>query len=353
MRLDESTLSFVGGEPPTAWQLPFSALAGSSVARRGTSIELAGWIAGSYGEFSIPVDGIEGGTAEELFERLARGTGTEPVRRPRRRAVWLLVALSALGIAAALVIVLVGSSSSSSSSSASATAAGRSATESRGLVLGDLPPGWGIDNPSTAPLGGLLSNGGGSSTKAEKAAYRTVVGEYQTCMGVTDAADRVFGRAGVTPLLQVSSKPIAALASNAYLEAGTVTQRYASPADVAKDLAQLRSPKFPGCFSEALGRLIMESTSASAITASYQITPQSLPSSLGVFTAGANVLVQVSDGAGSTVPAEIGVTVLVHAPYEQTLYTFSSPGAFPVVLRDRLVAILSGRLVGAGAAAAV
>ena len=353
LRVDDRTLSVVGGEPPTAWQLPFSALAGASVARRAASIELAGWLAGSYAELSIPVEGVEGGRADELFERLARATGSaaaRPPRQRRRRAAWLIVALSALGIAATLLIVLLGSSTGGSGSSGQ-SAAERSATRSRGLVLGDLPSGWGLDNPATAPLSGLLSTSGGSSTKAERAAYATVVAEYQRCMGLSDASDRVFGKAGVTPLLQVSSKPFATITSSAYLEAGTVTQLYSSPADVAKDLTQLRSASFPGCFAESLGRLIMESSSPSAITASYQITPQTLPSSLGAFTAGANVLVQLSDGAGSTVPAEIGVTAIVHAPYEQTLYTFSTPGSFPTALRDRLVSILAGRLVGAAGSA--
>ena len=151
---------------------------------------------------------------------------------------------------------------------------------------------------------------------------------------------------GGLPVGNLSSTSL--LQTTQLVEAGSVTQLYASGADVAADLTQISSPRFPGCFAEATGRLLEISTSG-APSATYPISAQVLPRSLGVYTAGADVELPIQ---GSSSPIEVGVSVLIAAPYEQTLYTYASSGAFDPILRAQLVSTLAGRLVGGSSAGA-
>jgi hypothetical protein len=354
LRLDERAMTFQGGDPPVAWQVPASAMEGASVRRRTEAIELAGWLAGGYSLITIPVSAISGGAPDDVIERFeSYGASRAPQRRDRSKRGWVLAGIAAAGIAAVVVIVVL--QSSSTSAPPHATAAQRQETSAKNLTVKDLPSGWAEDDPATAPLGSLLStSSGGSETKAQKRSQDEVISEYQACMGLTNAGDRVFGAAGVQPLFQVGGLPIGDLSSTSLLqptrlvEAGSVTQLYASDADVADDLRQITSPRFPGCFAEATGRLLEISASA-APSASYPTSVQVLPRSLGVYTAGANVELPIQ---GSSSPIEIGVSVLIAAPYEQTLYTYASSGAFDPSLRAQLVSTLAGRLVSGSSAGA-
>lgn len=247
--------------------------------------------------------------------------------------------------------ILLGSlaTSSSSSSKHPLSPSERRATETKNLVLADLPPGWQRDDPSLAPLGGFLSSGSsGKQSASEKHASNVVVGEFQSCMGLTNAQDRTFGAAGVKPAYEVAGSPLGFSSTDQELEVGSATQRYASNANVAADLVQLRSPKFPSCFAEALGRLVEIGADPSLATADLAVTNQQVPSSLGVYAAGSNVELKVE---GSSTPIEIGVTEIIHAPYEQTLFTYSAPGSFSPALRAQLVSILAGRLAVTGSSA--
>jgi hypothetical protein len=348
LRLDDAALTLSGGQPPVAWQVPASATEGLASRRRADRIELTGWIAGGYGMLTIPL-GVQQESAEAIMARLEGfGARVATTRPPRRRWPWVLGIVVVAGIAGLVTGLVV--SSSSTSPAAKVTAEQRGETMAKNLVLSDLPSGWQRDDPSVAPLGGLLSvSSSGKESATEKHASSVVIGEFQSCMGLTNAQDRTFGAAGVQPIYQIGGAPLGLVSTNQELEVGSATQLYASDADVEADLTQLRSPKFPACFAEALGRLLEISVDPSMATASLQESTQSLPASLGTYTAGSNVELPVK---GSSAPIEIGVTEIIHAPYEQTLFTYSAPGTFSPALRAQLVSILAGRLVGSGGAAA-
>jgi len=350
LRLDDESMTFHGGQPPAAWQIPYSALRGTSLRRRGDDLELSGWIAGSFGSITIPLGTLEGGTEEELAELLGRASGV--ITEHRRRSP---VALGLLGVAAVLLVVagliaLLGHSSSPTGSAA-ASSSSRAATAERNMVLHDLPSGWAVDSTATSPIGGLLSSGSsGAASASAKASFDAVAAAYESCVGVSHAADRIFGAAGVTPAQQLASSPLGSAGIDSFAEAGSVTQRYTSSADVRRDLAQIRSPRFADCFAEAIGRLMLGGGST-AVAQSLPTTTETLPSSLGVYATGSDVTLSLPSGAGGTVPVDLGVSVLVHGNYEQTLYTFASPTTFDPTLRDQLVSTLAGRLLGAGASA--
>ena len=347
LRLDATALTLSGGEPLVAWEVPATATQGLTARRLAEHVEVAGWIAGGYSVLSIPLEGATA-DAEEMLRCLeAFGASVGSRRVSRRRWPWMLgVVLVAALLGGTVGLIL---SSSSSSNKHQLAAAERHDTMTKNLVITDLPSSWQRDNPSLAPLGGFLTPGtSGKQSARQKHASALVVTEFQSCMGLTNASDRTFGAAGVKPAYEVGGSPLGLFSPSQELEVGSATQRYSSNADVAADLVQLRSPKFPSCFAEALGRLVEIGVDPSLATSDLTVTTQQLASSLGVYAAGSNVLLTVK---GSTGPIEIGVTEIIHAPYEQTLFTYSTPGTFSPALRAQLVSILAGRLAATGASA--
>ncbi len=345
--VDAAGLSLSGGTPVAAWQIPHQAMAGTTLERRGRELVLGTWVSGSHLRLLLDPVRLEGGSPEELEGLLAGFEGRTPRRvSGRRRTGWLVAGLGAVLLAVALILVLVFSSGDPAPSATTISGAARTETQTRNLVVVDLPSGWSEDATSTAPLAGLMgiTTSHSSTPSAEdKAATKAVVARYESCMGTTDSTDRVFGTAGVKPALQLPSAPFGQIGNGVFLEVGTTTQRYASEDQVRADLVQLRSKKFAPCFAAALGRLAAGHGMDTAVTTSGQ----SLPSALGVYTTGANVTFSLDDGAGGGTPVELGVTLLVQGPYEETLLTFSSPGAFPSALRTQLVSTLAARLGGA------
>jgi len=133
--------------------------------------------------------------------------------------------------------------------------------------------------------------------------------------------------------------------STAVTEVGTVTQRYASPADVAADRRQISQARFPTCFAEAIGRLATANGDVIKATEDLPVVRQEFRQPLGVLVTGANVTIPMAGLAGTST-AQLGITVLLTGSYEQTLYTFAVPGSFPERLRQQVVGELSARLAG-------
>ena len=344
--IDEGGLSLSGGSPIAAWQIPYQALSGTTLERQRLQVVLGAWVSGAHLRLLFDPVRLKGGSLEELEAMLAGFDGRAPRGvRSKRPKGWLVAGLGAVLVALALALTLVFSSSGSTPTPPTISGAERAATQARNLVVVDLPSGWSADSPSTAPLAGLMGINAGTTapTAADKSASKAIEAKYEACMGTTDASDRVFGHAGVKPALQLPSEPIGLVAHGSFFEVGTATQRYASESQVSDDLVQLRSKKFPACFAAALGRLASGAKPTDAVTT----TEQQLPRTLGVFTTGANVLIKIPDGSGGATPAELGVTLLVQGEYEQTLFTFATPGTFPATLRNQLVATLAARLGGA------
>jgi hypothetical protein len=348
VQISDVGLTLVGGDPRTAWQIPFAALHEPRCRAHRDEVELAGWVAGTLLMISFPAGAVVGASPEEIDRRLAIATGRsvqgDAARpRPRRRRRWLLLVVGVLALAGAgalLVAPLVRDHAHRSA------VADRAAASAMNLRARDLPSGWAADQRSTSPLGGFLSTGGsGHETPAQKKVRSIVIAEYQRCMRIPDSRDRVFGAAGVTPPVEVGGLPFAMVQSTALTEIGTVTQRYASTADVAADQRQIASPRFPTCFAEALGRFATAGTDPAKAKADLPVERQSLHQPLGALVTGATVTIPVTGATGPST-AQLGVTVLVSGHFEQTLYTLAMPGSFPAELRQQVVGELAARLAG-------
>ena len=344
------SIGLVGGRPPTALQLPVTALRHLSCRRRRGHLELRGLLGDAGFHLVVAESSLRGGSALDLAELLGLSLPQGRAGRDRRGLGLVLMGLGMvlIGAGVALIASLGASSSPSASPSSPAVASRHRAVQqaaSKNLVVGDVPAGWVRDDPSTSPLANLIGSTPSSTpTPAEKQAYRRVVDEFQRCMGVRDAKDRIFGKAGVQPLGQAPSAIYGiGGADGGIIEVGGVTQRYATDAQVAADLKQIKQPSFPGCFAATMGRLLVGSDPSSQPTAPT-VEAVSQPALLGAYATRATAQVQLDDGAGGTVPVQLGVTVLVRAPYEATLYTFSTPGAFPAATADAITSRLAARL---------
>ena len=345
LRVNPSGITLLGGEPPTAWQIPFAAVSEPRCRAHRDELEVAGWVAGTLLMITFPVAAAEGIGAEGVDALLARSCGrldeSPSDRRPRRR--WVLLAIAVVALAGAAAVMASQLVTDHARRSAAADRVAAAAMNLRGR---DLPSGWAPDHLSTSPLGGFLQTGGsGTQTAAQKRVSAIVIAGYQHCMGISNARDRVFGAAGITPPVEVGGIPYAMVQSAAVTEVGTVTQRYASASDVAADRVQISSSAFPTCFAEALGRLATAGGDEAKARASLPVSRQVLRQPLGATVTGADVTIPV---AGLTGPssAQLGITVLLSGNFEQTLYTLAMPGTFPTDLRQQLVGELSARLSG-------
>lgn len=335
------TLDLFGGEPPAAWQIPLAAIRGVSLSSRRSTIEVAGWVAGSHVRLRFEHGALTTGTSDELASILSvtSPTSTKGRQGATRRWWWALAAAVSVLIAGAGVWLTVrGTDQANSQARASARAQARSVD----LSGRQLPVDFEVDDPSTSPLAGLLGTEPASTpTAADRRDTRSIEVRYRSCLGVTNATDREFGRAGVVPLVDVPSLPFGRIgASGDIEEVGSVTQRYASVAEVDADKRQMSLPRFPACFAAALARFVAGTPSAPVAS-----TAQHLTQPFGAWATGGTATVQVADLNG-TMPVQIGVSVLLVGRDEQYLYTFASAGHFPASLRNHLVAEQGPRLAG-------
>ena len=356
LQIDGGGLSLLGGEPPTAWQIPFSTIRELRCRAHREVLEIAGWVAGTLVMITFPLGALGDITPEQLDARLAAATGRRDAvtlssgpPRPRRFR-WVLLVIGIVALLGATTLIVAQLLRSHARSSARAD---RAAAAAMNLRAADLPAGWSADDPATSPLGGFLSTGGsGHQTAAEKQVSAAAIGGYQRCMGISHRDDRIFGAAGVFPPVEVGGLPYGRLQGTALTEAGTVTQRYRSAADVAADKVQISSPRVPTCFAEAIGRMASAAGDPTKATARLPVARQVLHQPLGAYVTGANVIIPIGGLTGSST-AQLGITVLLSGNFEQTLYTLATPGTFSSILRQQLIGTLAARLGGVvGAASA-
>jgi hypothetical protein len=258
--------------------------------------------------------------------------------------VALVIVLVAI-VVGVIVAALIGTSKSTPKSS-SPNAQASALAASKNLRQSDVPSSWGQDSPTTSPLSGLLGTGAATKqTAQEKKIYDEVVSEFQQCMGESSAKDRIFGAAGVLPEAQRASVPYGTVIGSNLIEVGSVTQIYASTADVHADLVQMKSAKFSSCFAQTMGRFVVVGSDPTQVTATPPVVVETPRYALGAYVAGASATLQYPTTTG-TVPMEIGTSIVISGRYEQTIYTFASPGVFPAALRQQIESVLAARLVG-------
>jgi len=85
LRIDEAGITQLGGEPQTAWQIPWSACRDVRTARTGTVALVALSLGALRYRWEVPDDGIPGG-ARALVDLLRVVAGAKPMTRGLRGA---------------------------------------------------------------------------------------------------------------------------------------------------------------------------------------------------------------------------------------------------------------------------
>jgi hypothetical protein len=237
---DDAGLTQLAGEPAVAWQTPWAELGNLQLIRFARGIALFAtangvrycWRSREVGEY-------------EAWRTIVLEHGGTVARHRRRAGAFAL----------AVVVLLAGLAGGFGSWLYSRTSATKELADAKSinLTMKDLPTGWfvttsslldylfppygQVDTSTTTPVKPLPA----SSEFARAAAL------FQSCVGVSNARDRVFGASGQQPDYQVSSR---VFSSPAYggIQVASTSQYYKTTTMVDHDVAEMSRPKFGSCF---------------------------------------------------------------------------------------------------------
>ena len=245
---DEHGLTQLVGEPPVAWQTPWSELSNVHLVRFARAMALFAtadgvrysWRTTNRADFDV--------IADVLAQHGAR------VVRRRRRA----------GIYAAVLVVLlasvaggIGAYFSKGSTSTNII----NETKAVNLSVRDLRSGWGpsseslLSNLFSTPNKVITSTTVTTTPPATTSTWSRISALFQSCIGVSAAKDRMYGAAGQQPDYQVSS-PVFSASTNGGEEVASAAQYYRTTTMVRKDTAEMTKAKFGACFAQTNAALL-------------------------------------------------------------------------------------------------
>ncbi|MDE3064103.1 MAG: hypothetical protein KGJ36_00340 [Acidobacteriota bacterium] len=246
---DDAALTQLRGVPDAAWQTPWGELGSLHLVRHSRGMALfataAGvrycWRTSDLGDY-------------EAWREVVLAHGGTVARRPRRAGVVVVVGAVLLASFAGGIAALVSGPSAGSHELAAARAVN--------LRLDDLPGGWSVTSASflgalAPPPGQVVTSSTTPTTRPSPTSkWGKITALFQSCLGVSDARDRVFGAAGQQPDYQVSS-PVFRAASYGGIDVASTTQYYATTAMVNRDRAEMSDPRFGSCFAAANAAMIL------------------------------------------------------------------------------------------------
>lgn len=244
--LDETHLTQLAGIPSVAWQTPWSEVANIELIRFSHQMVLFATVGGvRYCWRQRQLTDFEAMSAFVL-ER-----GGVVTRRRRRAGVFAVVALVVVASFAGGVAAWFNRTSHADTELADARAIN--------LTLRDLPSS--AYASSDTPLGYLVTPNKvytPTTTTAlpKDAPYTEAATAFQSCLGVTNAADRLYGGASQQPDYQVSSSIFSTNEFGGVLLAST-SQYYRTTTMVERDTHEMSMKNFGLCFATSSATLIL------------------------------------------------------------------------------------------------
>jgi hypothetical protein len=247
---EDDELVQLAGVYPVTWRTRWDALSNLRLVRLRSGLVIFATFAGvRYAWRRRSLDDVEALRSAIL----ARG-GTVSRRRRRVLAFALVGVLVLASLATGLAAWLT-----------RATTKTNELRDARGvnLTIRDVPPTWSV--VPTSYLEYLFGTANQVVTSAPTtapsphSAFGQAAADFQRCLGVTNARDRIYGRAGQMPDYQVSS-PV--LSSTAYhgIEVASITQYYATTTMVRRDVTEMSERNFGSCFTQSSAELIIAGT---------------------------------------------------------------------------------------------
>ncbi len=339
--VDEKGITQLAGIDPVAWQVPWSLLHHVRLVRSAFTTAL---IATVDGQLFLWRSSKRANYDALIPFVLAAGGRVERARQ--RLGAWLGAGLVVVGSFAGYFGTVLH------------TAPGLSpialATKHANISFADLAGSWTATGPSL--LSALASTPNklyvtdfSTTTTIPSATspFGLAAHDFQHCLGVSNARDRVFGQAGQSPLYQVGS-PIFTSDVDGGVQVASEVQYYPRLANVSRDTSEIASHRFGSCFAAANG-VIMKGLFASTYSIATGAASTSVPVTFAKgFRTGGAVLVS----APSFVPADMGITttqslgvyVMTSGHYEVTLYVLSAGRRQPSSLASTLVNTLLARI---------
>jgi hypothetical protein len=311
---DEFGLTQLAGIPPVAWQTPWSEISNLELVRFSHQMALFGTVGGirycwrqrSLADF-------------EEVRALVLEHGGHVARRRRRAGVVVVVAVVLLATLAGGIAAWVSRPSLDSQELADAKAVN--------LTLNDLPTSW------YASSGSVLSDLAGTGNKvytsttiptppAKNSPFAKAAADFQSCLGVSNKNDRIYGAAGQEADYQVSSPTFDTNALGG-IELVSTTQYYRTTTMVKRDTKEMSMKNFGSCFTASSANLILFGTGVTA--PDHDRSANWRPTTfLKGFTRGGEVSLAVP---GITAKLDLVEAVITNGHYEITLDALV--GSFP------------------------
>ena len=335
---DDDGLTQLAGVYPVAWQTPWAELNELALSRSGSSLRFGASIGGVRYEWRRR--GLD--EFEELRELVLAHGGV--VRGRRRRTGAIVVALVVL-------VASMGGVIASLLSGGSGTNAELADASVANLGVSDLPVGWSTLQSGylsyLVPAAGQVITSTSTTTPAVNVVAPVVTAQFQRCLGVSNAKDRIFGAAGQLPDVQVSS-PIFHTLVPAETEVATTAQYYRTTTMVQRDMAEMSRANFGACFVAANATILL-SQYASQVRSSHRGTNWT-PVTYAKGWARGGIVSVALPGVGT--PYSLVVAVVAGGHYEVTLSALV-PSSTDRQLLSQLVGTLKTRIGDGGGAAAL
>ena len=258
---DDVALTQLAGIPDVAWQTPWTELSALQLVRARRAMALFATADGvRYCWRAKQLDDFE------AWREVVLTHGGTVTRRARR-----------FGVLSVITVVLLASFAGGIASFVTGSTANHelAAAQSVNLTLKDLPVGWSAFAPSTPsalsyifPPGDQIFTSSTTTTAAPAHSLWSIVSsQFQHCLGVSAARDRLYGAAGQSPDDQVSS-PIFGAPSFDGIQVATTTQYYATTSMVQRDQREMARPGFGACFVASNATLVLSANSGRTVRAS-------------------------------------------------------------------------------------
>ena len=333
--VDEDGLTQLAGVYPVAWQTPWSEIANPQLVRTARSLALFATI----GDVRYAWRNSSLADYEDLREIVLAHGGQ--VARKRRRAgalvaaSVLLLASFAGGIAAWL-----------SNSPSELTAA-----QAVNLTLRDLPPGFSATPTSVLgfifPPADQVITSTPTTAAPVSSSWTRAIAAFQSCFGVSNARDRIYGAAGQMPDYQVSS-PIFSSSDFGGIQLASTSQYYATTTMVQHDVAEMSKADFGACFARSNADLVYAGATGSVASLTGGVNWNPVTYARGWSRGGVADLTV----AGSASPLHLVMVVAAEGHYEVTLGVLVAEWPQSAAFVTGLLTTLKSRVGPTGAVSA-
>lgn len=246
---DDTGLTQLAGIPAVAWQTPWSELTNLELIRFSSQMALFGTVAGV--RYCWRQRDLKDYDAVRAMVLEHGGV----VSRKRKRA-------GVLAIVGVVILASLAGGIASWFNRGSGAAQELADAKAINLTKKDLPSSWypttgAVLNYLVGPAGTIYTPTTTTTTAPKKATNFSVAASiFQSCLGVSNKNDRVYGLAGQQPDYQVSS-PVYNTNNLGGIEVASTSQYYNTTTMVQKDTKEMSKKSFSTCFAESSEAIIL------------------------------------------------------------------------------------------------